>query len=52
MSCHQSIAKYFKDADMIVIQFTGPTDFKGYNWNLSEIEYNRIVEILRRKKSL
>ncbi|WP_196893874.1 serine hydrolase domain-containing protein [Aureivirga marina] len=47
---YQSIAKYHKDLDAVVIQFTSPTDFKGFNWNLSEIIYNRIVKILRKKK--
>jgi len=49
---YQSIAKYHKDIDAVVIQFTNTTDFEGYNWNLSEIVYNRIVKILRNKKSL
>jgi len=48
---YQSIAKYHKDIDTVVIQFTNTTDFEGYNWNLSEIVYGRIVKILRNKKS-
>jgi CubicO group peptidase (beta-lactamase class C family) len=48
---YQSIAHYHKDMDAVVIQFTSTTDFEGYNWNLSEISYNRIVNILRSKKS-
>lgn len=44
---YQSIAKYYKDFDTVVIQFTNTTG--GYNWNTSEIIYNRIVKILRRK---
>ncbi len=48
---YQSIAKYHKDIDTIVIQFVNTTNFDGYTWNLSEIVYNRIVKILRRKKS-
>lgn len=48
---YQSIAKYHKDIDTVVIQFTNTTDFNGYNWNLSEIVYSRIVKILRNKKS-
>lgn len=48
---YQSIAKYHKDIDVVVIQFTNTTDFEGYNWNLSEILYNRIVKILKRQKS-
>ena len=45
----QSIARYHKDIDAVVIQFTNTTDFEGYNWNLSEIFYNRIVKILRKR---
>jgi D-alanyl-D-alanine carboxypeptidase len=44
---YQSIAKYHKDIDAVVIQFTNTTDFAGYNWNLSEIAYGRILKILR-----
>ncbi|WPP49958.1 serine hydrolase domain-containing protein [Catalinimonas niigatensis] len=47
---YQSIAKYHKDIDTIVIQFVNTTNFDGYTWNLSEIVYNRIVKILRREK--
>ncbi|MCB2222228.1 MAG: beta-lactamase family protein [Bacteroidetes bacterium] len=46
---YQTIAKYFKDIDAVVIQFTNTVDFEGYNWSLSEIMYNRIVKILRKK---
>ena len=48
---YQSIAKYHQDIDTIVIQFVNTTDFDGYTWNLSEIAYNRIVKIIRNKKS-
>ncbi len=48
---YQSIAKYYKDIDTVVIQFVNTTNFDGYNWNLSEIIYNRIVKILRRGKT-
>ena len=48
---YQSIAKYHEDIDTIVIQFMNTTNFDGYNWNLSEVFYSRIVKILRRKKS-
>lgn len=48
---YQSIAKYNQDIDTVVIQFVNTTDFDGYTWNLSEIVYNRIVKILRSKKS-
>ncbi len=47
---YQSIAKYHKKIDTVVIQFTNTTNFDGYNWNLSEIIYNRIVRILRKEK--
>lgn len=49
---YQSIAKYHKDIDAVIVQFTSPTNFEGYNWNLSEIVYNRIVKIVSRQKSL
>ncbi len=49
---YQSIAKYHKDIDAVIVQFTTPTNFEGYNWNLSEIVYNRIVKIVSRQKSL
>jgi len=48
---YQSIAKYHKDIDAIVIQFVNTTNFDGYTWTTSEIVYNRIVKILRRKKA-
>jgi len=47
---YQTIAKYHNDIDAVVIQFTNTVNFDGYNWTLSEIEYNRIVKILRKKK--
>ena len=47
---YQSIAKYHKDIDAVVIQFTNTTNFDGYNWNLSEIIYSRIVKILKRQQ--
>jgi hypothetical protein len=43
---YQTIAKYYKDIDAVVIQFTNTVNFDGYNWNLSEIMYNRIVNIV------
>ncbi|CAD5249413.1 Class A beta-lactamase-related serine hydrolase [Imperialibacter sp. 89] len=46
---YQSIAKYHKDIDTVVIQFTNTTNFDGYNWNLSEVVYSRIVKILRKQ---
>lgn len=49
---YQSIAEYHKDIDTVVIQFNNTTNFDGYEWNLAEIVYKRIVKIVRRKKSL
>jgi len=48
---YQSIAKYHKDIDTVVIQFNNTTNFDGYDWNLAEIIYNRIVKIVRNRKS-
>ncbi|OUS01027.1 serine hydrolase [Flavobacteriales bacterium 33_180_T64] len=48
---YQSLAEYHKDIDTVVIQFVNTTNFDGYDWNLSEIVINRIVKILRNKKS-
>lgn len=45
---YQTIARYHEDLDAVVIQFTNTVNFDGYNWNLSEVMYNRIVKILRR----
>ena len=48
---YQSIAKYHKDHDMVVIQFNNTTNFDGgYTWNLAEISYNRIVKILNNQE--
>jgi CubicO group peptidase (beta-lactamase class C family) len=44
---YQTIARYHKDIDAVVIQFTNTVNFDGYNWSLSEIMYNRIVSISR-----
>jgi CubicO group peptidase (beta-lactamase class C family) len=44
---YQSIAKYHKDIDTVVIQFNNTTNFDGYDWNLAEIIYSRIVKIVR-----
>lgn len=46
---YQSIAKYYKDIDTVVVQFNNTTNFDGYDWNLAEIIYSRIVKIVRRK---
>ncbi len=47
---YQSIAKYHKDIDTVVIQFNNTTNFDGYDWNLAEIVYSRIVKIVRSNK--
>ncbi len=47
---YQSIAKYHKDIDTVVIQFTNTTDPKLYNWNLADIVYGRILKIIRKRK--
>ena len=48
---YQSIAKYHKDIDTVVIQFNNTTNFDGYDWSLAEITYSRIVKILKSKKN-
>jgi CubicO group peptidase (beta-lactamase class C family) len=45
---YQSIARYHKDIDTVVIQFTNTSDFSDYtHWAISETIYNRIIKILR-----
>lgn len=46
---YQTIAKYHNELDAVVIQFTNTVDFEGYNWNLSEVMYNRVVKILKQR---
>ena len=48
---YQSLAEYHKDIDTVVVQFMNTTNFDGYNWNLSQIFYSRIVKIIRRENS-
>ena len=48
---YQSLAEYHKDINTVVVQFINTTNFDGYEWNLSEIIINRIVKIVRSKKS-
>jgi len=48
---YQTIAEYHKDLDAVVIQFTNTTNFNGYEWNLSEINYSRIIKILERAQN-
>ena len=43
---YQSIARYHKDIDTVVIQFVNTSG--GNMWNISEIIYNRIIKILSR----
>lgn len=47
---YQSIARYHKELDTVVVQFTNTTNFEGDHWARSEIIYDRIVEIIRREK--
>lgn len=49
---YQSIARYHKDIDAVVVQFVNTTNFDGYTWNLSEIVYRRIIKILRKQNRL
>ncbi|SFU56471.1 CubicO group peptidase, beta-lactamase class C family [Pustulibacterium marinum] len=44
---YQSIAKYHKDLDAVVVQFVNTTNFDGYTWNLGEIAYNRVVSLIK-----
>ncbi|PVW15221.1 serine hydrolase domain-containing protein [Marixanthomonas spongiae] len=46
---YQSIAKYHKEIDAVVIQFTSTTDPKLYNWNLADIVYGRILKIVKKR---
>ena len=46
---YQSLAEYHKEIDAVVVQFINTTDLEGYEWNLSEIIYNRIVKILKKQ---
>lgn len=48
---YQSIAKYHKDLDMVVIQFNNTTNFDGYEWSIAEMVYSRIVKILRKQNN-
>ena len=47
---YQSFAEYHKDIDTVVIQFNNTTDFDGYEWDVAEVIYSRIVKILRNEK--
>lgn len=50
MPGYQSIAEYHPDIDAVVVQFTNTTNFQGYEWNISEVVYSRIMKILRKKQ--
>src|SRR5690606_7276333 len=43
---YQSIARYHKDIDAVVVQFVNTSG--GDKWSISEIVYNRIIKILSR----
>ena len=46
---YQSIARYHKSFDAVVVQFVNTTG--GDTWTISNIVYNRIIKILSRKSS-
>jgi len=47
---YQSIAKYHKDIDAVVVQFTNTANFSDYkHWTLHQIVYNRIVKIIKKE---
>ncbi|MCB9361095.1 MAG: beta-lactamase family protein [Flavobacteriales bacterium] len=48
---YQSIAKYHEDIDAVVVQFTNTTDPKLYYWNLADVEYSRIIKIIKKNNS-
>ncbi len=48
---YQCLAEYHNEIDTVVVQFMNTTNFDGYNWNLSQIVINRIVKIIKCKKS-
>ena len=43
---YQSIARYYKDIDTVVVQFVNTSG--GKMWTISEIVYKRIIRILRK----
>ena len=46
---YQSIARYHKSIDAVVVQFVNTTG--GDTWTISNIVYKRIIKILSRKSS-
>jgi len=47
---YQSIARYHKDIDAVVVQFVNTSG--GNTWTKSEIVYNRIIKILRKQNNI
>ena len=45
---YSSIARYHKNIDAIVVQFVNTSG--GYSWNLSEIVYKRIMQLVKKEK--
>jgi CubicO group peptidase (beta-lactamase class C family) len=44
---YSSIARYYEDIDTVVVQFVNTSG--GHTWNITEIEYNKIVKIIRKQ---
>ncbi|MBU3010123.1 beta-lactamase family protein [Polaribacter vadi] len=47
---YQSLAKYHKESDAVIIQFMNTTKFDGYEYNLMQIFHNRMAKILEKNK--
>jgi CubicO group peptidase (beta-lactamase class C family) len=45
---YMTYAFYHEDIDAVVVQVVNTTNFSGYEWNLHQVMYNRIVNILRK----
>ena len=45
---YQSHVEYFKDSDMVIVQFNNTTDDELYLWNLSQIVMARMAQIAAR----
>jgi CubicO group peptidase (beta-lactamase class C family) len=45
---YQSIARYHEDLDAVVVQFVNTTNFSDNTWTLSEVAYDRIINILKK----
>ena len=43
---YQSIARYHKDIDAVVVQFVNTSGADA--WTLSSINYNRVIKLLRK----